>query len=147
MTVEQELGLGIEEIIQTSITANFAMENYFGKTNNRFFEEIMNLYDELEQKIDALESCSDADKGCNDLSNVIWHYNYHQHIIAKKREAISLYLARCDKIAKKKKIQFDPEQWFQAHKGKTTEEEHAAILGILEQIRIQEELQASKERA
>ena len=55
VSIELELGEAIEEVLRTEVLINFAIENYYAKSNPLFFEWIFSeFYFNIKQSIDEL---------------------------------------------------------------------------------------------
>lgn len=137
MKTEFELGLGIEELIQISITANFAMENYYGRTNPEFFETVMLYYEILEEALSSFQS--GADEQFSALEDAAMRYSYHEKLRASKKRAIDSYLEECQRIVEPIRPKFKCAEWFENQHCADTAQEREAIIDLMGEIRKMEE--------
>lgn len=138
MKTELELGRGIEELVQISITVNFAMENYYGRTNPLFFEAVMSYYEILEAALSS--SPAGADDEFSALEGAAMGYSYREKLQESKKAAIDSYLEECQKIIEPIKPDFNCDAWFENRHCSDTAEEREAIIKLMGEIRKMEEL-------
>ena len=137
MRTEFELGLGIEELIQISITANFSMENYYGQTNPEFYETVMAYYEVLEDSLASF--ASDHDGQFAALDEAAAKHWYYESLLQGKQEAIGMYLAECQKIVQPFKPDFMCSKWYEEQHCTNVVQERAAIINLMGEIRKLEE--------
>lgn len=138
MKTELELGLGIEEFIQISITANFAMENYYGKTNPCFYKTVMSYYTILEEKLASFQI--GQDERFTALEEAANKHQYNECLRRCKIETIEAYLQECQKIVETLELKFDCDAWYKAQRCTNTVQERAAIINLMSEIRKLEEI-------
>jgi len=137
MKTEFELGLGIEEFIQISITANFAMENYYGRTNPDFYKTVMSYYEVLEEELASFQTGQNEQFAA--LKEASIKHQYNECLRAGKKKAIEAYLKECQKITKSLNLDFKCDEWYDAQHCVNTVQERAAIINLMGEIRKLEE--------
>lgn len=137
MKTELELGLGIEEFIQISITVNFAMENYYGRTNPNFYKTLMTYYTILEKELASFQT--GQDERFTALEEAANKHQYNECLRRCKMEAIEAYLRECQKIVGPLGLKFDCAAWYQAQHCTNTVQEREAIINLMSEIRKLEE--------
>lgn len=137
MNTELELGFGIEEFIQVCITANFAMENYYGKTNPDFYKIVMRYYELLEELLASFQV--GQDERFTALEEAAFKHSYSEYLRKGKEKAIELYLEECQRIIEPLKQEFKCNEWYKAQHCVDTAQERAAIINLMGEIRKLEE--------
>lgn len=137
MKTEFELGSGIEELIQISITANFAMENYYGSTNPDFYKAVMSYYAVLEKELDSFQT--EENERFAALEEAAFKHRYNECLRNGKKEAIEAYLNECQKITEPLKQEFKCNEWYKAQHCTNAVQERAAIIKLMGEIRKLEE--------
>lgn len=137
MKTEFELGFGIEEFIQISIIANFAMENYYGRTNPDFYKAVMSYYEVLEGNLASFQT--GQDKRFAALEEAAIKHRYNELLQKSKKEAIEKYLEKCQQIIEPLGQEFECDKWYAAQHCNDTVQERKAIINLMGEIRKLEE--------
>lgn len=137
MKTEFELGFGIEELIQISITANFAMENYYGRTNPDFYKAVMSYYAVLEKELASFETRQNERFPA--LEEAAIKHRYNECLRTGKKKTIEAYLRECQRIIEPLKQKFNCAEWYEAQHCTNTVQERAAIINLMGEIRKLEE--------
>lgn len=145
LSEELELGKGIEAYIQTEILTNFAMENYYAKTNREFFKTIFDTaYPNLEKQVSDLkyDTADDVDIATKHLAFM----RYERWLDAVMSKSLKQFIDACEKIITKQRISLEAEKWFRENvaenlsKGQSRSKSiETAVRGLIEEIRKQEE--------
>jgi len=133
LSEEMELGWGIEAYIQTEILTNFVMENYEGKTNHKFYQDIFDFaYPFLESKVRGVSV--DTGEQANTIDKQAELLRYRQLVAVVKEESLKKFLTKAVEIVNRQGVDFDVEAWF----SRQTDTDKA-ILDLVEIIREKEE--------
>lgn len=133
VSIELELGEAIEEVLRTEVLINFAIENYYAKSNPLFFEWIFSeFYFNIKQSIDELTAATEDAENETELQ--ICLLNYREKISSAKQRAIELFLDKCKEIVSAEGLDFDPVEWF-----KQQPDSKVAIIEVMKEIRSREE--------